>query len=104
MRITEHPLITVPQGKQIHFTFDGKELCAREGEPIAAALIANGIHVFRHTHKKQEPRGLFCGIGQCSDCLLTVNGQPNVRACVTLIKEGMRVQTQRGLGRIGKKL
>ena len=74
---------------------------AYEGEPIAAALLAGGIRVFRHTHKKGEPRGVFCGIGRCTDCMMTVDGVPNVRTCVTPAREGMVIETQRGLGRWG---
>lgn len=101
MRIAGHPIITYEQRREVAFTFDGKELLGREGEPIAAALMAQGIHIFRHTHKRGEPRGLFCGIGQCSDCMVVLDGVSNVRACTTLLQPGMRVETQRGLGRSG---
>ena len=71
------------------------------GQPIAAALLDNGISVFRHTHKTGRPRSLFCGIGQCSDCVVVVNGTPNVRSCTTPLEEGMVIDTQHGLGKVG---
>jgi len=99
-RITQHPILgTFHLGPEVTITVDGRSLPAREGEPIAAALLANGISVFRFTEKAGEPRGLFCGIGICTDCKMTVNGVPNVRACVTPIKAEMVIQTQRGVGK-----
>jgi len=72
---------------------------ARAGEMILASLIANGKIINRYTAKRDEPRGLFCGIGQCTDCAMVVNGKPNVRTCVTPVKEGMVIETQHGLGK-----
>ena len=82
----------------VRFTFDGQEVLAREGETIAAALLAAGRRVLRLTGRREEPRGLFCGMGICFDCLVQVNGCPNVRACQTPVEAGMRVETQRGAG------
>ncbi len=100
-RIKEHPIINFSkERKKVKFYFNGKELEGYEGEPIAAALIAAGIRVFRYSDKKGRPRGLFCAIGNCSSCLMTVNGVPNVRVCIEPLKEGMRVETQKGKGKI----
>ena len=82
---------------------DGKKLRAKSGETIAAALMENGIHIHRYTTKKHEPRGVFCGIGQCTDCVMTVNGKPNVRTCITPVEEGMVIETQQGFGKRGTK-
>lgn len=84
----------VERGKQIEIRLDGEPMVAYEGETVAAALIASGVHAFRHTAKLGAPRGIFCGMGICFDCLMTVNGVPNVRACVTPVESGMVVQTQ----------
>ena len=65
---------------------------------LAAALLAEGIIINRYTAKRHEPRGLFCGIGQCTDCMMTVNGVPNIRTCITPVEDGMTVETQDGLG------
>jgi len=82
----------------VNIYVDGKEILAVEGEPIAATLLAEGIAIFRYTPKLREPRGLFCGIGKCTDCMMIVDGRPNVRTCITPVTSGMRVETQRGLG------
>ena len=75
---------------------------ALEGEPIAAALINAGITAFRTTQKRHEPRGIFCAIGRCTDCMMVVDGQPNTRTCVTPVRDGMRVETQHGLTASGR--
>ena len=98
MRIEEHPILgEYKKGKKVKFSFDGKELEGFEGEPIAAALMASGVTTHRHTRKKGTPRGIFCAIGRCTDCVMVVDGEINVRTCITPLKEGMKVQTQYGL-------
>ncbi len=47
--------------------------------------------------KEHKPRGIFCAIGRCTDCVMVVNGKPNIRTCVTPLEEGMKVQTQYGV-------
>ena len=97
-RIKEHPILgTATEKKVVKFYFDGKEMEGMEGEPIAAALKAAGVMVHRYTKKRHEPRGIFCAIGRCTDCVMIVNGQPNVRTCITPLEEGMTVQTQYGV-------
>ncbi len=98
MRIAEHPILgTYEKGREVRFTLDGKELSGFEGEPIAAALKAAGVSTHRYTAKEHKPRGIFCAIGRCTDCVMIVNGQPNVRTCITPLEEGMKVQTQYGV-------
>ena len=97
-RISEHPILGVKErGKEVEFTFDGKTMKGYEGEPIAVALKANDVMIHRYTKKEHKPRGLFCAIGRCTDCVMVVDGKPNVRTCVTLLKEGMDVRTQDGV-------
>ncbi len=99
MRILSHPVLGgIPPAKSVEISVDGKPIVAREGETIAAALAAAGIRVHRYTSNKHEPRGVFCGIGQCSDCLMVVNGVPNVKTCITSVVEGMAIETQYGTG------
>jgi predicted molibdopterin-dependent oxidoreductase YjgC len=81
------------RGRRVHLTVGGQPIEAYEGETVAAALTASGQRVFRHTVPGGQPRGIFCGIGVCFDCLVTVDGQPNVRACVTPVCEGMQITT-----------
>ena len=97
-RIDEHPILgEIKKGRLVKFTLDGKELEGYEGEPIAAALKAAGVMVHRYTKKKNKPRGIFCAIGRCTDCVMVVNGVPNIRTCITPLEEGMKVQTQFGV-------
>jgi len=99
-RITEHPILTFKQGKQVKFTFDGKSMEGREGDTIAAALEAAGIRVFRESINLLRPRGFFCAIGRCANCSMVVDGVPNTKVCVALLREGMNVETQHGRGKI----
>ena len=87
--------------KKVTFYYNGTPMEGLEGEPIMAALKVNGVMVHRYTAKTHEPRGVFCAIGRCTDCALTVDGVPNVRTCVTRVKAGMKVETQDGLGKWG---
>lgn len=75
-----------------HFNIEinGHDIETRSGHTIAAALIAAGIVAFRHM-ADHEPRGIFCGMGVCFDCLVTVDGIPDQRACMTLVQPGMKV-------------
>ena len=98
MRIQEHPIIeSYDKGKLVTFSLDGKELNGYEGESIAAALKAAGVMVHRYTAKQHKPRGIFCAIGRCTDCVMIVNGVPNVRTCITPLEAGMKIQTQYGV-------
>ncbi|NPV43308.1 MAG: (2Fe-2S)-binding protein [Firmicutes bacterium] len=103
MRIKEHPILTFEKGKRVEFTFDGKKMWGYEGEPIAAALHANGVRVLRRSPEKHRPRGFYCAIGNCSSCLMTVDGEPNVRVCIEKLKEGMKIETQKGKGDLREK-
>ena len=100
-RTNDHPILTFEKGRQVAFTFEGRELTGYEGETIAAALHAAGVRLLHESAKKHRPRGLFCAIGNCSSCFMTVNGQPNVRVCVTRVENGMRVEEQHGKGVVG---
>lgn len=97
----KHPILGSIEGKkEVKITVDGKVIKAIDGEPIASALLAAGITTFRKTWKRKEPRGYFCGIGLCTDCMMIVDGKPNVRTCITPVKDGMRIKTQIGLGEV----
>ena len=100
LRITEHPILgRAKTQKEVTIEVDGRHIPAYEGEPIAAALMAAGVKVFRRTAKRLEPRALFCAIGRCTDCMMIVDGRPNVRTCITPVESGMRIETQEGLGK-----
>lgn len=71
---------------------NGQPVKAYAGESIAAALMAAGIRAFRCTEASGSPRGFFCGMGMCFDCLVTVDGVPNKRGCMTEVYEGCAVE------------
>lgn len=85
--------------KVITYTFNGVALTAMRGQSIAAVMISNGERINRTTRFENSPRGLFCGIGSCFDCLVVVDGIANQRACITEVREGMKIQTQGGAGK-----
>ncbi len=96
MRIVKHPVLgNMQKGRKVSIRVDGAEVEAYEGEPIAAALVAAGIRVFRTTRKRNEPRRIFCAIGRCTDCAMTVDGQSNVRTCITPVRDGMEIMTSK---------
>ena len=93
-RIIHHQILgNLPECKWVKITVDGKRIKTREGETIVAALIAAGVKVFRYSVKRNEPRSLFCAIGRCTDCVMTVNNKYNVRTYVTLVENGMKIET-----------
>ncbi|HEY3561267.1 MAG TPA: FAD-dependent oxidoreductase [Kribbella sp.] len=77
-------------------TVDGEPVSAHAGQTVAAVLLANGRDTWRTTRVHDRPRGIFCGIGACHDCLVTVNGLPDVRACQRTITPGDQITTQPG--------
>ncbi len=83
----------IQRGKTVQITVDGRPVEAFEGETIAAVLLALGIWAFRHSPKNKEERGIYCGMGICYECLVTVDGIHAVRACVTPVADGMQVDT-----------
>ena len=97
-RLTDHPILgEYDKGPKVVFYYNGREMEGYEGEPIAAALMAAGVTVHRYTAKLKQPRGVYCAIGRCTDCVMVVDGVPNVRTCITPLREGMKVETQEGL-------
>ncbi|MFC4857707.1 (2Fe-2S)-binding protein [Actinophytocola glycyrrhizae] len=81
------------------FSFAGADIPAEPGQSIGAALLAAGYRSVRTTRRDGAPRGLFCGIGVCFDCLVVVNGRPGLLACVTEARAGDEVRPQEGTGR-----
>jgi NADH dehydrogenase/NADH:ubiquinone oxidoreductase subunit G len=89
------PAPDIDRGPAVTILVDGAPISAHEGETVAGALLASGRRIFRHTRHGQ-PRGLYCGIGVCFDCVVTVDGTPGVRACLTPVSAGMVVETGSG--------
>jgi predicted molibdopterin-dependent oxidoreductase YjgC len=78
------------QSSLFNIEVDGQPVTARPGQTVAAALIAAGRRTFCHT-PGGAPRGLFCGMGVCFECLVTVDGLAAQRACITPVRPGMKI-------------
>jgi D-hydroxyproline dehydrogenase subunit gamma len=77
----------------VTITVDGTALTAREGDSVAAALLAAGRRAFRATAVSGTPRGPLCMMGACFDCVVTIDGERNVQACLVRVADGMRIDT-----------
>lgn len=86
--------VDIARADRVEVTLDGRPLTARRGETVAAVLAAHGITTFRSTGF-DTPRGLFCGMGVCHDCLVEVDGRANQRACMTKIDAPVAIRRQR---------
>ena len=84
------------RGPRVEIVLDGTPVEAFTGETVATVLLAHG-EIATRTTVGGEPRGIFCGIGVCFDCLVVVDGVPNTRACMTWVRDGMQVSRQDGL-------
>ncbi|MFC4907199.1 (2Fe-2S)-binding protein [Actinomadura gamaensis] len=77
----------------VQITVDGEPVAGTAGQTVAGVLLAAGRRAWR-TAPSGAPRGVFCGIGVCFDCLVTVNGERDVRACRRRVRDGDVVTTQ----------
>ncbi|MER3439477.1 MAG: hypothetical protein C4346_18850 [Chloroflexota bacterium] len=84
--------------RPVAFQFDDRQVMGYDGEPVAIALLMAGFRAFARAAGPASARGGFCFTGRCADCLVIVDGQPDQRACLVPVREGMRVETQAGLG------
>ncbi|WP_199615963.1 (2Fe-2S)-binding protein [Paenibacillus alkalitolerans] len=97
-RIVHHPVLgQLPQRREISFFYNGTAVRGYEGETVAAALLAEGVRTLRFHEETGTPRGIFCNIGHCMECRVTLNGVDGVRACLTTIEDGMDVREGRTL-------
>ncbi len=81
------------RGNEITVTINNVPVIAYEGELVSTVLHEEGIHTFQIKHKTSNPSGIYCGMGICYECLVTINGVPNTRACQTSVAEGMIIET-----------
>ena len=86
-------LAGVTRGRELEVFVDGEATPAFEGESVAAVLLASGPRPFRMTAGLGQPRSYYCGMGICFECLVTVDGRRNVRACMTRLEDGMKIET-----------
>jgi predicted molibdopterin-dependent oxidoreductase YjgC len=85
----------------VRITLNGRAIDAREGDSVAAALLAAGIESCRTTPISGAPRAPYCMMGVCFDCLVSIDGVGNRQACMVRVKDGMAVATQRGKRELG---
>jgi predicted molibdopterin-dependent oxidoreductase YjgC len=81
---------------RVEIFFDGRPLQVPAGQSVAAALLVGGVQIFRETPVSAAPRGPYCMMGVCFECLLEIDGLQNRQACLTTVREGMKIRTQMG--------
>ena len=91
MHIEHHPVLGRQLKEIVTIYYNDKPYKAYKQQTVAAALIANGIKKFGVSRKNLQPRGLFCSLGRCCSCYMTVNGEDHVNTCMTRVKEGMKI-------------
>ena len=89
-RLNQHPVLPIPERKEITFYFDDKEYTGVEGEVISSALFANEIKIFGHHVEDKSPQGIFCANGQCSQCTVIADGMA-VKSCMEPLKQDMKI-------------
>lgn len=89
-KITEHPILAIPEEKQVEFIFHGQKVIGEKGRTIAAALHQAGFPVHSHSLKNRN-RSLECGIGKCGACEMLVDGQVK-RICITRVDDVQTVE------------
>ena len=82
---------SIKRKKQLEIKVNGEVVISFRGETVLAALIAAGYKTLRKSSVIGENRGALCGMGVCYDCLVTVNGIPDIRACMIEVEENMEV-------------
>ncbi len=88
------------RSERLGFDFEGEAIEARRGDSVAAALVAAGHGVTRTTPVSGSPRGPFCMMGVCFECLLEIDGEPNRQGCMVPARAGMQVRRMEGARRL----
>jgi sarcosine oxidase subunit alpha len=104
MRLPAQPGERIDRESPVTFTFEGDSVSGFAGDTIGSALFADGRRVFSRSFKYHRPRGLLCCSGQCPNCMMTVDGVPNVRVCVEPVREGATVRAQNVVGSLERDL
>jgi sarcosine oxidase subunit alpha len=104
MRLTPQPGERIDRSQEVTFSFDGAPVTAFAGDTIGSALFAAGRRVFSRSFKYHRPRGLLCCSGDCPNCMMHVDGVPNVRVCAEPVREGAEVLAQNVWGSLDRDL
>ena len=104
MRLGPQPGERIDRDRTVTFTYDGRRVTGFVGDTIGSALYADGRRIFSRSFKYHRPRGLLCCSGHCPNCMMTVDGVPNVRVCAEPIREGAQVRAQNVLGSVDRDL
>ena len=104
MRLRSQPGERIDRSRPVRFFYDGDPIDAFAGDTLGSALFASGRRVFSRSFKYHRPRGLLCCSGSCANCMMTVDGVPNVRVCVTPVRAGAEVRAQNVLGSVDRDL
>jgi predicted molibdopterin-dependent oxidoreductase YjgC len=89
-------MLTRPDLGTLTLYVDGRAIAARQGDSIAAAMLANGLTITRTTPVTGAARGPYCMMGACFDCLAIVDGTPSIQTCMTEVRDGMHIERQDG--------
>jgi sarcosine oxidase subunit alpha len=93
--MTDFRIDSISRQKPVKLTVNNQTVRAFEGETVLAALIASGFHGFTHYGQNTRPHGALCGMGVCFECRVTIDKIPNVRACMTVVRDGMVIEIDR---------
>ncbi|MGH8059459.1 MAG: 2Fe-2S iron-sulfur cluster-binding protein, partial [Candidatus Entotheonellia bacterium] len=93
-RLPAHPAQRLDRSHTVTLDFAGQPIPAYAGDTVASALYAAGVRIFSRSFKYHRPRGLLCCAGRCPNCLMQVDGIPNVRTCTEPVRDGMQVRPQ----------
>jgi sarcosine oxidase subunit alpha len=83
---------TIKRKEKVTLSVNGKDVPAYKGETILAALMAAGYKTLKKSPLEKNPRGALCGMGVCFECIVTVNGIPNIRSCMTEVEDNMEIE------------
>jgi predicted molibdopterin-dependent oxidoreductase YjgC len=94
--------LSAPDSRAVSLSVDGRPIAARAGDSVAAALLAAGILACRTTPVSGAPRAPYCMMGICFECLVAIDGVGSRQACLTRVRDGMRIETQQGRREAGR--
>ncbi|MCF6326827.1 MAG: (2Fe-2S)-binding protein [Devosiaceae bacterium] len=86
-----------PCNNTVTIFVNGREIVASGRDTVATCLLVAGELAFQYNKASGEPRGPYCMMGVCFECLVTIDGVPDLQACLVPVEPGMRIETQKGV-------